>query len=294
MKYITMKKLQHIIAGLTMAALAVLSVPSCVDFSYDDIEPRVDSTTLTANTTIAELKSIYPGKLYQLSDTSFYQRDSIIIEGTIISNDKQGNFYKSLFIDDGTAAIEVKLNKTTLYNDYKLGQKIVVYCNNLYLGDYGGQIQLGSMYYNNGVPTISGMEGDVIIKKHVFKKGDLINELSPIVMTPSLLTPSNICRLVQFDNVQIADTLSPITGKTYTYADAVNKLTINHVFNTKTRSYSDLVLRTSGYSRFAGDTINTKMGTIVGVLTYYNGTYQLIIRDLSDVKFDQPRFIFSK
>jgi hypothetical protein len=113
-------------------------------------------------------------------------------------------------------------------------------------------------------------------------------------MTPSLLTPSNICRLVQFDNVQIADTLSPITGKTYTYADAVNKLTINHVFNTKTRSYSSLVLRTSGYSRFAGDTINTKMGTIVGVLTYYNGTYQLIIRDLSDVKFDQPRFIFSK
>lgn len=294
MKYITMKKLQYIFTGLILAVLAVLSVPSCVDFSYDDIEPRIDSTTLTANTTIAELKSIYPGKLYQLSDTSFYQRDSIIIEGTIISNDKQGNFYKSLFIDDGTAAIEVKLNKTTLYNDYKLGQKIVVYCNNLYLGDYGGQIQLGSMYYNSGVPTISGMEGDVIIKKHVFKKGNTVSEVSPIVMSTSLLNASNICRLVQFDNVQIADTLSPITGKTYTYADAVNKLTINHVFNTQSRSYSNLVLRTSGYSRFAGDTINTKMGTIVGVLTYYNGTYQLIIRDLNDVKFDQPRFIFTK
>lgn len=289
-----MKKLQHILAGLILVALAVLSVPSCVDFSYDDIEPRVDSTTLTANTTIAELKSIYPGELYQLSDTSFYQRDSIIIEGTIISNDKEGNFYKSLFIDDGTAAIEVKLNKTTLYNDYKLGQKIVVYCNNLYLGDYGGQIQLGSMYYNSGVPTISGMEGDVIISKHVFKKGNLISEVFPIVMSASLLNTSNICRLVQFDNVQITDTLSPITGKTYTYADAVNKLTINHTLNNQARSFSKLVLRTSGYSRFAGETINTKMGTIVGVLTYYNGTYQLIIRDLDDVKFDQPRFIYTK
>ena len=276
-----------------MATFAVLAVPSCVDFSYDDIEPRVDSTALTANTTIAELKSIYPGKLYQLSDTSFYLRDSIIIEGTIISNDKEGNFYKSIFIEDGTAAIEVKLNKTTLYNDYKLGQKIVVYCNNLYLGDYGGQIQLGSMYYNSGVPTISNLEGDVIIRKHVFKKGRNIEEVAPIVMTPALLTPANISRLVQFDNVQIKDTLSLVTGLTYTYADAVNKVTLNHELKSSTQSYSDditIVLRTSGYSRFAGATINTKQGTIVGILTYYNGVYQLIVRDLSDVKFDQPRF----
>ncbi|MGE0076846.1 MAG: DUF5689 domain-containing protein [Bacteroidales bacterium] len=287
-----MKKLQHIFTGLILATLAMLSVPSCVDFSYDDIEPRIDSTTLVANTTIADLKSIYPGKLYQLSDTSFYQRDSIIIEGTIISNDKQGNFYKSLFIEDGTAAIEVKLNKTTLYNDYKLGQKVVIYCNDLYLGDYGGQIQLGSTYSNNGVIEISSLEGDVIIRKHVFKKGNTVNEVSPIVMTSALLTPSNICRLVQFDNVQITDTLSIITGATYTYADAVNKLTVNHNLDNQAKEYSSLVLRTSGYSKFAGETINTKMGTIVGVLTYYNGTYQLIIRDLDDVQFDKSRFVY--
>lgn len=290
MIYLTMKKLHHIIAGLFLAAFAVLAVPSCVDFSYDDIEPRVDSTSLTANTTIAELKSIYPGKLYKLSDTSLYLRDSILIEGTIISNDKEGNFYKSLFIEDGTAAIEVKLNKTTLYNDYKLGQKIVVYCNNLYLGDYGGQIQLGSMYYNSGVPTISSLEGDVIIRKHVFKKGNSIKEVDPIIMSSALLNASNIGRLVQFDDVQITDTLSLITAQTYTYADVVNKLTINHNLDNKAKNYSSLVLRTSGYSRFAGEPINTKMGTIVGVLTYYKGTYQLLIRDLNDVKFDKPRF----
>jgi len=293
MRIIDMKKLRYIIAGVIATIALMLAMPSCVDFSYDDIEPRVDSTTLEANTTIAELKGIYPGELYKITSTTFAGRDSVLIEGRIISSDKEGNIYKSLFIEDGTAGIEIKLNKTTLYNDYKLGQKVVVYCNGLHLGDYGGQIQLGSMYYNSGVPTISNLEGDVIIRKHVFKKGRNIEEVAPIVMTPALLTPANISRLVQFDNVQIKDTLSLVTGLTYTYADAVNKVTLNHELKSSTQSYSDditIVLRTSGYSRFAGATINTKQGTIVGILTYYNGVYQLIVRDLSDVKFDQPRF----
>lgn len=287
-----MKKLKYIIAGAIAAIALMLAMPSCVDFSYEDIEPRIDSTTLEANTTIAELKALFPGTLFKLDESSLNDRDSIIIEGRIISNDKEGNFYKSIFIEDGTAGIEVKLNKTTLYNDYKLGQKVVVYCNGLHLGAYGGQIQLGSTYNNNGVIEISALEGDVIIKKHVLKKGENIEEVTPIVMTPALLNPTNISRLVQFNNVQIKDTLSLVTGLTYTYADALNKVTINHEIKSATQNFSSttIVLRTSGFSRFAGTTINTKQGTIVGVLTYYDGVYQLIIRDLADVKFDQPRF----
>ncbi|HPN23176.1 MAG TPA: DUF5689 domain-containing protein [Tenuifilaceae bacterium] len=291
MRIIDMKKLKYIIAGAIAAIAFMLAMPSCVDFSYDDIEPRIDSTTLEANTTIAELKGIYPGELFKITSTTFAGRDSVLIEGRIISSDKEGNIYKSLFIEDGTAGIEIKLNKTTLYNDYKLGQKVVVYCNGLHLGDYGGQIQLGSSYSNNGVIEISSLEGDVIIKKHVFKKGKNIEEVTPIVMTPTLLNPANIGRLVQFDNVQIKDTLSLVTGLTYTYADAVNKVTLNHELKSQIQSFtSTIVLRTSGYARFSGTTINTKQGTIVGILTYYNRTYQLIIRDLADVKFDQPRF----
>ncbi|HOY72036.1 MAG TPA: DUF5689 domain-containing protein, partial [Tenuifilaceae bacterium] len=146
-----MKLTKYFAATVVLIAMVTLSLPGCVDFSFDDPQPSIDSTSMSANTTIAELKSVYPGSLFQLSDTTFYLRDSIIIEGTVISDDKEGNFYKSIFIEDSTGGIEVKLNKTTLYNDYKRGQKVVVLCNDLYLGDYGGQIQLGSTYKNNGV-----------------------------------------------------------------------------------------------------------------------------------------------
>ena len=284
-----MRKTAFKLIILTAGAL-FLATTSCVDFTYDNVEPRVDSTTLAANTTIAELKAMYPGELYQLDQTTFYQRDSIIIEGVVTSDDKEGNFYKSIFIQDSTGAIELKLNKTSLYNDYKRGQKVVVFCNNLYLGDYGGQIQLGSTYNNNGNLEISGLEGDPIIRMHVFKKGGMLSEVTPLTMTPEQLTQVNIGRLVMFENAQLKDTLSPITGETYTYADNVNKVTVNHNLVTCSQAYpSTIVLRTSGYARFASTKIATKNGTITGILTYYNGTYQLIMRDTNDINFTNDR-----
>ncbi len=284
-----MKRFSYIISATFLGAI-LFAAPGCIDFTYDNIEPMADSTALVANTTIAELKAMYPGVLYQLDENTFYQRDSIIIEGVVTSDDKEGNFYKSIFIQDSTGAIELKLNKTTLYNDYKRGQKLVVYCNGLYLGDYGGQIQLGSIYSNNGNWEISGLEGDPIIEQHVFKRGNQIVEVTPLTMTPTQLALSNIGRLVKFENVQISDTISPITGEIYTYADNVNKVTVNHKLVSCNQTFnSDIVLRTSGYARFAGNTIPTKNGSLVGILTYYKGTYQVLMRDTNDIDFSNNR-----
>ncbi len=285
----TMKLTKYFAATVVLIAMVTLSLPGCVDFSFDDPQPSIDSTSMSANTTIAELKSVYPGSLFQLSDTTFYLRDSIIIEGTVISDDKEGNFYKSIFIEDSTGGIEVKLNKTTLYNDYKRGQKVVVLCNDLYLGDYGGQIQLGSTYKNNGVVEISGLEGDPIIREHVFKKGKTIQERIPTVLSVTQLNPTYIGMLVKFENVQIRDTISPITREIYTYADNVNTVTVNQSIHQCGQAFDKLVLRTSGYARFASKPIQTKNGSITGVLTYYNGTYQLLIRDTNDVDFTSNR-----
>ena len=140
------------------------------------------------------------------------------------------------------------------------------------MGDYGGQIQLGSIYSNSGVWEIGGLEGDVIINEHVFKAGNELNEVAPLAMTPANLTQLNIGKLVTFNNVQIADTLSPITNQTYTYADAVNDVTINLGLISNVHSYTTgkVVLRTSGYAKFAGTTIATGSGSITGILTYLN------------------------
>jgi len=284
-----MKKTTYILGSAILGILLTSWFTGCIDFTYDDITPRKDSTTLESNTTISELKSVYPGKLFRLTDTTLFQKDSIIIEGIVTSDDKSGNFYKSMVIQDVTGAIEVKINKTTLYNDYKIGQKVIIYCNGLFLGEYGGLIQLGSTYTENGVTEIGGLESDVIIKKHIFKKGETLTPIEPMDMTPANLIAANQSKLIRLNDVQFSMITSPIDGKQMTYADATNKVTVNHAVNTCPTSFTNLVIRTSGYAKFAGDTIPTLKGSIVGILSYYNGTYQVMIRDTYDVNLINPR-----
>lgn len=283
-----MKRAAYIIGVGILGTIASSWFTACIDFTYDDIQPRIDSIKIEANTTISELKSAYTGKLTKLTDSTFYQRDSILIEGIVTSDDRAGNFYKSIIIQDTLGyAIEVKINKTGLYNDYKIGQRVVIYCNDLYLGDYGGLIQLGSIYTENGVTEISYIEGDVLIKKHIFKKGGTLSPIDPVELTSANLVSASHSKLIKLSGIQFKTITSPIDGSHFTYADAKNKITINHLLDKG--AVSNILLRTSGYAKFAGDTIPGLNGTIVGILGYYNGDWQLMIRDTYDVNFTNPR-----
>ena len=90
------------------------------------------------NTTIASLKALYtkPGKPVLIED-------DLVIGGQVISSDESGNIYRSFYIQDETGAIEIKIGKNSLYNDFKLGQWVYVKCKGLSLGQYGGMLQIG-------------------------------------------------------------------------------------------------------------------------------------------------------
>ncbi len=70
------------------------------------------------------------------------------IKGKVISTDSQGNIYKSLYIDDGTAAIELKLCGT-LYTTFDVNLDtfdsmwVYVKLKDFYLGNYRMMLSLG-------------------------------------------------------------------------------------------------------------------------------------------------------
>lgn len=72
------------------------------------------------------------------------------IKGKVISSDRQGNIYKSLYIYDGTAGIELKLYNG-LYLDFLLdlaskpikSQWVYVRLDGLYLGNYRMMLSIG-------------------------------------------------------------------------------------------------------------------------------------------------------
>ncbi|MBQ0143848.1 MAG: OB-fold nucleic acid binding domain-containing protein [Bacteroidales bacterium] len=132
---------------------------------------------IQVNTTIAELAAMYTnGKPFEI-------QDDITIAGRVITTDQPGNFYKSFYIQDETGAIEIKIGKTSLYNDYALGQKVYVKCGpqpgskGLFLGSYGyksgsyggnGMVQLGCEDPTGDYET-SYIEDEYIINKHIFR-----------------------------------------------------------------------------------------------------------------------------
>ncbi len=133
--------------------------------------------------TIAELAASYtPGE----SSQYVYNGANAYISGRVSSNDQPGNFYKSLFIQDETGGMEIKIGKNALYNDFLPGQKLYVKLNGLTIGMYGykdgeyggmGMIQLG---YSDptGEYQTSYLETTLLIDTHIYRADP--RELEPV------------------------------------------------------------------------------------------------------------------
>lgn len=118
------------------------------------------------------------------------------IKGKVISSDEEGNIYKSLYIWDGTAAIELKLSGT-LYTTYQLDLStlestwVYVLLDGLYLGNYRMMLSIG------GAPTDSYN----VVKEHKFYANsniELPDEVSKHVLA------GERCRL-ESDDILVVD-----------------------------------------------------------------------------------------
>ena len=108
--------------------------------------------------TIAELKYAYNKEIGGLSnrgsngswsDTKYlligedaFAGHEVYIKGKVTSDDNEGNIYKSLYIQDETSGIEIKLNNNVGIN-FKKGRWVYVRLNGLYLGNYRMMLSLG-------------------------------------------------------------------------------------------------------------------------------------------------------
>ena len=175
-----MKKLYTVIF---IFAVALFLASSCHEWDpvlkkYD--EPQSDEVVdIKANTTIAAIKALYVDKPVHI------EKD-LIIGGQVISSDQGGNVYRSLYIQDATGAIEIKMGKTSLYNDYQPGRWVYVKLDGLTLGAYEGMLQIG-LEDPTGEYETTYLDAQRIIELHVFK-GKIADPVTPEVIAPADLT----------------------------------------------------------------------------------------------------------
>jgi hypothetical protein len=250
---------------LSLTAI-VLSLTACVKGDFEVPPINVPQVDFKANWTIAKLKQSYLGLDSIEGDT--------IIKGVIIGNDESGNIYKKLILQDETGGIEIDINRTGMYAEYKVGQRVFIKCKGLYIGDYNGLVQLGFKF-----GTTIGQLPTGLVALHVFKDSLPGKAPQPSVMQiPAAASPdinAKISTLVKFENVEFVE-----TGEEYcpqSVSSAINRTIKDDNGNT-------LIVRNSKYATFAGAKIPSGKGTVIGILSIFGSDYQLTLRDTSDVQ----------
>lgn len=283
------------ISAYSYLAGALLFIPAITACQADMDNPglQIPEASIKPNTTILELKQQYENKTEQVGNKD--NGDHIVIHGRVVSSDASGNIYKSLVIQDETAALAFSINQSSLFNEYRLGQEMVVDMTDLYMGyyrglqqvgypgdPYSGQPQLGFMAYDywlahaqyNGLPNPEyknvTLNSDYPTDDYYCIVFDSFEALS------SASLPELQSQLVEFRNVSFQinegeETYAP-------YQESVNRTLVDANGQT-------LTVRNSGYSNFYNQLLPKGRGNVRGILSYYNGDtpWQLVLRSLDDV-----------
>lgn len=238
-------------------------------------------TTVVANTTIRDVKARYT------TGAPVAITDELIIEGIVACDDKSGNYYQQIALQDATGGVLLRLAGSNLFNQYPVGRRLFVKLKGLFLGQYNGTLQFGggvdSAFITQGGVTLLAPN---LFDQHIVK-GALNQPLTPKAVSISQLTTSlqdpYISTLIQLSEMEVAP------GDTArNYADASQSG--NRVLQACTApSTNRITLRTSNYANFANLKMPAGNGSITGIYSYFGSTRQLTIRDTSDVRLSGTR-----
>lgn len=232
----------------------------------EDVPPPV-SFDGEANYTIAELIALRTSAEYD----SLPAADSIIISGTVISSDKDGNCHKYLMIQDETGGIQIQINNSTLYMRYPVGQKLFVKCTGLALSDYNGLYQL-NWIFDGATERIPPDKEGVFL----YRDGIIGQEPAPAILySKNDIESFHYNTLVKFENCSF---VTP--GETYFDSSTGYTTTSRYLVM---GDGTEVTLRTSKYASFANNLMPEGTGSIVGILTAFRDQAQLTIRSLDDV-----------
>lgn len=262
----------------------LLFVASLCLFSCDEREfdmPPVGPPAFNgkANISIKDFIAKYNSDLIEIPSTS-----TDTIGGYIVANDISGNIYKQIQIQDETGGLCIAIDRNNIFNDYRIGQQIFIDCKSLYMGKYGGYPQLGNRYSrnNDGNYTIGQMSWDTV-QDHFFLNGyPDETKVKSDTITIDQMNADKIGKLVTIYDVYFekgGEEPFAVHGT----GGAIQ--TQSKMLVSATDANKKLTARNSSAANFAFRTMPKGVGSVTGVLSIYNGTYQITFRDSLDCAY---------
>jgi hypothetical protein len=258
--------------------LVIAALGSCVkqDFETPPDTSKYDPY-LPVNGTLKQLSesclSIPIDKYRILGDTTVY--------GIVVGDDRSGNIYKKLFIQDSSGGgMSLILDETYLYGDYPVGRKIYIKLKGLYLYNYKGLPEIVASV--DALGKTSGIPSSLI--KQYIVKASYPNFVSPTEVDPSELfsNPYKYANtLIKLKGMQFDD----LSANTFYSSPSAST---NRTVTSCDKSVS-LTMYNSSYSTFQSAITPNGNGTITAILTIYLTTPQLTLRDTADIQFTSLR-----
>mgnify|MGYP001420636714 CR=1 FL=1 len=206
-------------------------------------------------------------KIYTAFDTTITSDLSVF--GTVTADEISGNLYKVLYIQDATNAIQLELTASSSRLFFQ-GDRVRVALKGLTVARE-----------NNMLKVINVDPEKQIIKQ---TKGE---EIAPKVVTIADLAISGVYSPFQGQLVQLNDVEFICDDIFSSYADPIAQYDENRTLSDT--SGNTIIVRSSGYSSFAGTRIAQGKGSFTAIVSQYNTTVQLTIRKLEEVQLNGPR-----
>lgn len=288
-----MKKIKFI----ALAFLA-LTLGSCMGDGYadPDLTEKVPASPWGNNSlreknviSIADLKTQFATIINSDNGYKLIEKD-MMIKAVVTGNDVSGNIYNQVSVQDASGAIIIAINGSGLSGYLPVGQEILVNLKGLYIGSYKKLPQIGGV----NTKLSDGSLGMGKIERAIWNEHFKI--LNPGEADASTVVPeefdltkladaaymdANVGKLMTLKKVKFASA----NGKNVWAPDDTNtSLELIDAETGKRINKNNLVVRNSGYSKFANEVIPQGIFDITGIFTRYNNTWQIVLRSTDDLK----------
>ena len=197
---------------------------------------------------------------------------SFVVKAVVASSDEGSNFAKYMVVQDDSAAVQIQMNQTAIYNTYPPGQTVYIDCRGLAVDYYHGIYRIGCL----SGEAIKGLDPNVW-DNYIHKDG-WPQELHPKdIYSKNDIRKSNIGRLVRLHQCEFGDTDA---GKHWSEESAS---TSRKIVTLMGDSVDNLVVRTSNLAKFRRECVPEEPCDLVGILSVYNNEYRLLLRTADDV-----------
>lgn len=288
-----MKKIKFI----ALAFLA-LTLGSCMGDGYadPDLTEKVPAAPYGNNSlreknviSIADLKTQFATIIN--SDNGYKQIEKdMMIKAVVTGNDVSGNIYNQVSVQDASGAIIIAINGSGLSGYLPVGQEILVNLKGLYIGSYKKLPQIGGVNTKLSDGSLGmGKIERAIWNEHfkILNPGEadasmvVPEEFDLTKLTDAAYMDANVGKLMTLKKVKFA---SANGTNVWAPDDTNTSLELIDAETGKRINKNNLVVRNSGYSKFANEVVPQGVFDITGIFTRYNNTWQIVLRSTDDLK----------